>query len=314
MWMIVGVVAGGYVLICLLAFLFQDRLVFIPGRTLGATPSVLGLVYEDVRFPASDGVELHGWFVPAGADGPGGGAPVVLVCHGNAGTIADRLDTIAILHDLGASVFIFDYRGYGESAGSPSEEGTYRDARAAWDHLVEARDVAPAHIVILGRSLGGAVAVELCTHVTPAGLILESTFTTMGDLGARVYPLLPVKLLSRSRYDSRARIAGIRVPKLFLHSPHDDVVPHDLGRALFDAAPEPKEWVEMAGAHNDGFLVTGTRYREAIGGFIRSVTGDRMGLPPRGGVRAPPGARSSSPSPRSSPCSSPPPGPRWTRR
>lgn len=272
---ILGIVAGGYALICLLTFLFQSRLVFIPGRTLGATPSVLDLEYEDVRFPASDGVELHGWFVPAGDGGPGDDAPVVLVCHGNAGTIADRLDTIALLHDLGASVFIFDYRGYGESAGSPSEEGTYRDARAAWDHLVAARDVAPARIVIHGRSLGGAVAVELATQVAPAGVILESTFTTMGDLGARVYPLLPVKLLSRIRYDSRARIAAVGAPKLFLHSPHDDVVPHDLGRALFDAAPEPKEWVQMEGAHNDGFLVTGTRYREAIGGFIRRVTGDR---------------------------------------
>jgi len=298
MWMSVGVVAGGYVLICLLAFLFQDRLVFIPGRTLGATPSVLGLAYEDARFVASAGVDLHGWFVPAGdpgdavdgdagakppgdattdgpGDRPGDGAPVVLVCHGNAGTIADRLDTIAILHDLGANVFIFDYRGYGESDGRPSEAGTYRDARAAWDHLVETRGIDADQVVLLGRSLGGAVAVELATRVTPAGLILESTFTTMGDLGARVYPLLPVKLLSRIRYDSRARIADVDVPKLFLHSPDDDVVPVELGRRLFEAAAEPKTWVDLRGGHNDGFLVTGTRYREAIGGFIRSVTGGR---------------------------------------
>ena len=257
------ILAGLYAGACLLMFLFQNRLAYFPERELESTPTDSGLDYRDVFFPAEDGVRLHGWFVPAeGAD------RVVLVCHGNAGNISHRLATVRFFHQLGYPVFIFDYRGYGQSEGRPTEPGTYADAGGAWAHLTGSEGYAPEDIVLFGRSLGGAVAVELATRVRPRSLIVEATFSSAADLAARAYPWLPVRWLLRMRYESDRRVREVTCPKLFIHSADDNVVPLALGRKLYEAAAAPKDFLEIRGGHSDGFLVTGDLYRERVGAFL----------------------------------------------
>jgi fermentation-respiration switch protein FrsA (DUF1100 family) len=263
---IVTVLAVLYLLFCLLGFALQDKLIYFPDRTLVATPEHVGLSYQDVTFRAEDGVELHGWFVPAPA-----ARAVLLFCHGNAGNISGRLESLSLFHSLGLAVFIFDYRGYGRSHGKPNEAGTYADARAAWRYLTEQKQVAAEHIVLCGRSLGGAVAIELATHVRPRALIVESAFTSAAELGARVYPWLPVRQLARIRYDSLSRVGYIRCPKLFVHSLHDDVVPYSLGLKLFQRAREPKQMLKIRGSHNDGFLTSGRKYVDGLESFLNGL-------------------------------------------
>jgi len=181
--------AGGFYVFILLYFsVFQSRLVFFPSREVITTPGAAGLEYEDVYFKSTDGQELHGWFIPA--DNPRG---VLLFCHGNAGNISGRIESVSLFHNLGLSVFIFDYRGYGHSRGKPSEKGTYLDAEAAWDYLTALKKIDPEKIIIFGRSLGGAVAAWLANERTPGGAIIESTFTSIKDAGSEMYPYLPVR-------------------------------------------------------------------------------------------------------------------------
>lgn len=264
--MILAVVAGTYAGVCLLAFAFQKHLVFYPEREITATPASMGMTYRDVFFEAADGVQLHGWFVPAT------GTPwVLLYCHGNAGNISDRVESIRVFHDLGLSVFIFDYRGYGRSGGGPSEAGTYKDAHAAYRELVEKEGVSPASVIFFGRSLGGPVAIELATEVVPAALIVESSFPTLADPAAHAYPFLPVRPLLRIRYDSTNRVATLTCPKLFVHSRGDEIVPFESGRRLYEAAASPKEFLEIHGDHNRGFLESGTVYTQGIERFIATL-------------------------------------------
>ncbi len=248
MTLVVTVVAV-YAGICLLVYLTQARLVYFPSRDIEATPRSLGLDYEDLKLKASDGVELSAWFVPCERS-----RGTVLFCHGNAGNISHRLGAIRMFHDLGFAILLFDYRGYGQSQGSPTERGTYLDAEAAWDWLVSERKVAPQQVVIFGESLGGAVAAWLAREHTPGALVLQSTFTSLPDVGARLYWWLPVRLLSRFRYDARSCVRQVKCPVLVAHGQSDEIVPYALGRRLFDAANEPKEFLELSGSHNDGVL------------------------------------------------------------
>ncbi len=263
---IIALVAGAYFTLCVLAFVFQRRLVFFPDRKVSANPAQSGMAHRDVFFRTSDGVELHGWFVPASAS-----SRVLLFCHGNAGNISDRLESIRIFHDLGLSVFIFDYRGYGRSGGQVSEEGTYRDARAAYVHLVEKEGVSPENIVLYGQSLGGSVAIELAAERNSAALIIESCFPTLADVAARAYPFLPVRPLLRVRYDSRERIRRVGCPKLVIHSRDDEIVPFELGKRLYDLAAPPKQLLVLSGDHNTGFVVSGAVYTEGLERFLGSL-------------------------------------------
>jgi len=263
---IVALVLAAYVLVCVLAYVFQARLVFFPDRAMVATPADIGLGFEEVFLPATDGPRLHAWFVPAPE-----ARYTVLFCHGNAGNISHRLDSIRIFHDLGLAVLIFDYRGYGRSEGHPSESGTYADAAGAYRYLVDERGVAPGDIILFGRSLGSAVAVELASRVEARALIAESAFTRLPDVGQRAYPVLPVKWLSTIRYDSLSRIGRVEVPKLFVHSTADDIIPYDLGRRLYEAASEPKQFVDISGDHNSGFIVSGGHYTDALRAFLDSL-------------------------------------------
>ncbi|MCE9639217.1 MAG: alpha/beta hydrolase, partial [Betaproteobacteria bacterium] len=232
-------------------------------RELTATPRAAGLDFEDVALHTADGVKLHGWWVPA-RDARG----TVLLMHGNAGNISHRLGYLTMFSRLGYSVLIFDYRGYGKSGGSPGEEGTYLDAEAAWQHLTEARKLKSQDIVLVGESLGGGVATWLAFKYPPRALVLASTFTSVPDMGAQIYPWLPVRLLARIVYDNIARIREIKVPVMIAHSRGDDIIPFAHGQALFAAAREPKQFLELAGGHNEGFLFARDEWIAAVGAFL----------------------------------------------
>lgn len=256
--------AGGFYVFILFCFsIFQSRLVFFPSRKIIATPGAVGLEYEDVYFKSTDGLKLHGWFIPA--DNPSG---TLLFCHGNAGNISGRIESVSLFHNLGLSVFIFDYRGYGKSQGKPSEKGTYLDAEAAWDYLTTLRKINSEKIIVFGRSLGGAVAAWVAREQTCGGAIIESAFTSIKDIGSELYPYLPVRLLSRFEYATEEYIRGAKCPVLIVHSRDDEMMPFNHGRRLFEAVSEPKEFLEISGSHNDGFLVSGEKYTTGINSFI----------------------------------------------
>jgi len=254
--------AGLYIFLMLFLFVFQSSLIYFPDNRIISTPHEIGLNYDAVSFKATDGVELTGWFIPASSE------IVVLFCHGNAGNISDRLDSLQVFHKLGFNSFIFDYRGYGESAGKTTEQGTYRDAEGAWNFLVREKGFKQDEIIIFGRSLGGAVAAHLAMTQQPSALILESTFTSISDLGAGLYPFFPVRLLSRFNYSVVDFVRRVHCPVLVVHSLEDDIVPYGLGVKVYRAANEPKEFLEIAGDHNSGFLMSGNSYMNGLRSFI----------------------------------------------
>jgi len=244
----------------------QRKMTYFPSSAWEATPASAGLSYEDVTLRASDGVKLHGWFVP----GPGeGGGPIFLFLHGNAGNVSHRVDNIRRLHEIGLGVFILDYRGYGRSEGKPCEEGLYRDAEAAYAYLLSRNGMSKEKIVVFGRSLGGAVAVDLCARVECGRLILESTFTSAADMARAILPFVPVGPFLAEKFDSLGKIGKVRAPLLQFHGTRDETVPFRLGEKLFRAAPGPKEFVPIAGAgHNDTYEVGGIPYFEKIRAFV----------------------------------------------
>jgi uncharacterized protein len=264
-WNILGVLAAAYGGLTLWLFFFQSSLVYYPeiDREVVATPASAKLPYEDIHLETSDGTVLHGWYVPAPQ--PRG---AVLFLHGNAGNISHRLDSVAMFHRLGYSTLIFDYRGYGSSGGKPSEPGTYRDAEAAWRYLTEQQHVPSCNIVLFGESLGGAVAAWLAARQKPGALVIASGFTSVPDLGQQLYPYLPVRLLARIRYDTRESLRSVSAPVLIAHSPQDDIIPYEHGRALFAAANPPKQFLELAGGHNDGFISMRASWVKALGDFL----------------------------------------------
>jgi hypothetical protein len=243
---------------------FENANLYFPIRSVDVTPHGLGLAFDEAAFVAADGVQLQGWYVPAAeAD-----APVVLFFNGNGGNIGHRLEKLAVLHQLGLSVLLFDYRGYGASSGRPSEKGLYADGEAAYRYLRDVRKVPRERIIAHGESLGGAVAIELASRLPVGAVIFESSFTSVADMARRMFPFLPVGLLVRQRYDSLSRIARVKAPVLVMHSPQDDIVPYEQGRLLFEAAPQPKAFAELRGDHNNGFLESGAAYSEAIRDFL----------------------------------------------
>lgn len=259
----ISIVVSVIVLLSLLLYFLQDRIIYYPTRELVSTPAAINLDYDDVTIPTSNGNTLHGWYVPHPA--PRG---YLLFFHGNGGNISHRLDSLDIFHRLGLATLIIDYQGYGQSTGMPSEQATYDDALAAHDYLVRKKAVEANDIVYFGRSLGGAVAAWLAEQYPPRALILESTFTSVTDMGKRLYPFLPISLLTRHRYATSDRIEDLHVPLLILHSPDDEIIPYEFGRQLYELANEPKTFVELKGGHNDGFMVSGGHYLRALDRFL----------------------------------------------
>jgi fermentation-respiration switch protein FrsA (DUF1100 family) len=263
---IILILGAIYVLVLIAAWVFQPRLVFFPSVDEAGAPGEIGLEYEEVWLSSGFGRQIHGWWVPARD-----ARYTLLFCHGNAGNITHRLDSIKLFHDLQLSVFIFDYQGYGKSKGRPGETATYRNAHAAWEYLTAERCVPPDQIVLFGRSLGGAVAIQLAGIVDPFALIVESCFTSVVDMGTKVYPWLPIRLVRRIHYNSLSRIGDVVAPKLFIHSIDDETVPFGMGKRLYSRAPRPKQFLKIRGGHNDGFLVSAALYRETISNFLVSV-------------------------------------------
>jgi hypothetical protein len=262
---------GAYGALLLFLYFGQASLLYLPdlpSRALVSTPADAGLAYETVRLRTADGINLHGWYIPVAT--PRG---TLLFFHGNAGNISHRLDSLRIFHGLGLNVLIFDYRGYGQSEGNPDEAGTHLDARSAWRHLTLERGVATDRIVLFGRSLGAAVAARLATEVRPGGLILESAFTSVPDLAADLYWWLPARRLAKLQYATREHLARVTCPVLVVHSPEDEIIPYRHGRALFAAARPPKDFLELRGDHNAGFLLSGTDYVAGLDAFLNTFLG-----------------------------------------
>jgi len=257
-------------LLCLmggLLLIFEKRFIYFPTRAHEATPSALGLPHEDAWLVTEDGVRIHGWYLPVRE-----ARWVTLVSHGNAGNISHRLDRALLLQGrVRSSVFLYDYRGYGASEGSPDEPGTYRDARAAYRWLVEQKHVKADELVLFGESLGSAVALELALERPAAALVLEAPFTSVPDVARRTI-FAPLAPFVRTRYDSLARVPRLRMPLLVMQGDRDEVIPPALGRRLFDAAPEPKRYYAIPGAgHNDTYVVGGAAYWQALTDFLDGV-------------------------------------------
>ena len=236
-------------------------MLFFPERRILATPEQAGLEFEDLAIETGDGERLHGWWVPAR------GCPArahVLLCHGNAGNVGDRVLHAALLAGRGLDVLPFDYRGYGRSTGRPSEHGTYRDAHGARSVLLARPGVDRERVVYLGESLGGAVALALALEHPPAALVLQSAFTSVRDMARRHYPLIP-PLLVPDAYPSLRRIPDLRAPLLVIHGDRDEIVPLFHAEALFEAAREPKRLLVIEGAgHNDLLTLARERWASAV--------------------------------------------------
>ncbi len=261
--------AVAVVLFVALVVLMQNRLIYPRTRTplMSWDPPADA---EACAFTTEDGLTLHGWFHAGYGETPAEERPVVLWCHGNAGNITHRAENLLLLARSGLAVFIFDYRGYGQSDGKPSEKGLYFDADAAYAHLTDERGIPPDRIIAFGRSLGAGVALDLALRRPVAGLIMESAFRSIPAMASVQFPVLPLGPLVRSRFDNEARIGGLGVPLLMLHGDRDEIVPFEQGRAVFDSAPAPKTWYTISGAgHNDTYAAGGREYLDAFASFCR---------------------------------------------
>lgn len=268
-WLIFSI-AAIYLMLGAFLYVFQSTLLFFPTRTLIAHPGDIGLEYEDVFLETTDGERLHGWYIPRN-DSRG----TLLFFHGNAGNISGRLESIRQFHEMQLNVFIIDYRGYGQSTGRPTEQGLYNDALAAYTWLTDERGIPADSLVVFGRSLGGSVAAWLASEKPVAALILESAFTSVPDVAMTIYPVYPVKWMARFELPTLDYVKKYDGPLLVAHSPHDDIISYRFGREIYDAASEPKQFLEMLGGHNNGFYVTGLAYGEGYREFFDSIFNGR---------------------------------------
>lgn len=263
LWIII-VPLGVYLLMALFLFFSQNRMAFSPSRAIDLQPDQIGLQSEEVWIELENGERLHGWYFPvAGSD------KAVLLCHGNAGNISHRLETAQFLVEMGVNALLFDYRGYGRSDGSPSEANVYADAEAAYRWLIRKKSISPDKLYLFGRSLGGAVAIDLATRVPCGGVIVESSLTSAADLGKRMFPFMPIKLMLRYRFDSIGKIGTLGCPVLVTHSPEDEVIPYEMGKRLYEAARQPKQFVGLSGGHNERLYFNDEAYIQAVRGFLK---------------------------------------------
>lgn len=254
--------------VLILAFVYlryiEKRTIFYPGLEIEYLPSEANLPFEEVIFTTKDGLELSAWFIPAED-----ARFTLLFAHGNAGNISHRMEKIKFFHDLRLNVLIFDYRGYGKSQGKPSEKGLYLDIRAAYDYL-SSRKIAAQQLIGYGESIGGAVVIELAAQKPLGALIIDSTFSSAKDMTKLVYPFIPPWVFA-SRFDCLDKVKSIRIPKLFIHSINDEIVPYKLGRKLFENAAPPKEFLQIHGGHNSNFFESESILKEKITDFLRRL-------------------------------------------
>ncbi len=236
--------------------------IYYPMKTITATPQIENLSFEDIYFTADDNTQLNGWFIPAN-----NAKFTILLAHGNAGNIGHRLEKILIFHNMGLNVFVFDYRGYGKSAGTPREAGLYKDMFAAYNYLTKTRGIPKSNIIIYGESIGGAVAIDLAQKVNAKALITEETFTSVKDMAKTAFPFIPSFIFS-SRFNAIGKIKNVKCRKLIIHSIDDEIVPFSMGERLFTAAGEPKTFLKIRGSHNTAFLDSKEEYTKGIENFI----------------------------------------------
>jgi fermentation-respiration switch protein FrsA (DUF1100 family) len=246
----------------------EKGFIFFPEKTIFETPADVGLPFEDLYLQTVDGVKINAWFVPY----PGSRA-ALLWFHGNAGNLSHRVDQLRHLHrELKISILMVDYREYGRSEGTVSEEGTYQDALTSYDYLAARPDLDPVKIVAFGQSLGAGVAVELALHRKLNGLILEAPFTSVREMARAVMPWLPIGFLFSTRYDTLSKIGRVEAPVLIMHGDRDEIVPYPQGRRIFEAAREPKTFYTISGAgHNDTYEVGGQAYFDSMTRFIEGL-------------------------------------------
>lgn len=252
-----------YLLPAVMLYFMQHRIVFYPTGEIFATPLNFGIPFEDVYLETADGVKLNAWFIPAD-----NAEYTVLFCHGNGGCLAHRVETIELYHKLGINFFIFDYRGYGLSGGRPSENGLYLDSEAAWQFMVNEKHIPPDKIVLIGRSLGGAVASRLAARQHPRRLICESAFVSIQETGRDRYPCFPVKLLSRFNFPTGEFLKKVECPVMIIHSRDDQVVKFSHGQKLSAIDGAPKTFLELTGAHDECYFDCREQYAAAVKRFI----------------------------------------------
>jgi hypothetical protein len=260
---ILFILCGVYFGMLILLFIMQSKLVYFPSKEIVCTPKDLRLEYEDVTLNTPDGLKLNAWFVPAKS--PTG---TVIFCHGNGGNICYSLDVAEVLNKFNLNVLLFDYRGYGKSEGSPSENGTYTDAETAYQWLIKDKKIPENSIIIMGRSLGAAIAANLAKNHKPRMLILESGFSSTPDVAAKQYPIFPVRLLCRYKYKTAEYVKDVKCPLLIVHSPEDEIIPYPNAKRIFSSANEPKEFLEIRGSHNEGYSDSGDLYTNGLRNFI----------------------------------------------
>ncbi|OQW95263.1 MAG: hypothetical protein BWK79_03060 [Beggiatoa sp. IS2] len=263
LYSLITITSGVYIGLIILLFIFQSYYIYHPDPDVTDTPALYQLPFEEVYLQTADQIKLHGWFVPVANP-----RATLLFFHGNAGNITYWLEFLNIFHQLGFNSFHVDYRGFGKSGGSPSENGTYQDAMAAWNYLVTQRQLAPTSIILHGQSLGGAVAGWLATQQTSKALILESTFTSVPAMASELFPYLPVRWLTRYQYNTLENLKKIHCPILIIHSPDDEIIPFAHGQKLFAEAPEPKTFLQIQGEHNGGVFLNLPHYTQGIESFL----------------------------------------------
>ena len=266
--MLVICIVAGIILLLAGIRLILPRFVFYPSSTIRDTPASLNLDFEDIILTTKDNVRIHGWHIPAA-----NARATLLFFHGNGGNISHRLDSFKIFNDLHLSVFIVSYRGYGQSERRPSIKGTALDALAAWNWLTEDRGIPASSIVVFGRSLGGAVAMELMKSVTPGALILESTFSSLAAMSPFPAPIAPF-LLGGNFWNSEETAATLGIHTLVIHSPDDEVIPYSQGRRIYEAIISEKTFLEIRGGHNSGFMESLDTYLPALDQFLMKHFGE----------------------------------------
>lgn len=243
----------------------ERKTIFFQLKDIEATPEYFGLPFEDIYINAADKTKLHGWFIPNPQS-----SLVLLFFHGNGGNISHRLHKVSQLYQLGVSLFLLDYRGYGNSCGKPSVSGIYKDAEAALGYLLSEKKVELSSLVLYGESLGTALAVKLASCYKTGGLILDGAFSCGRDMAKIIFPYLPSCCIP-DIFNSLKIIKLVRQPKLFIHSKVDEIVPFRLAEKLYRKAEEPKEFSTLIGGHNTFYIDSLTQYLSAIKAFLAKV-------------------------------------------
>ncbi len=240
----------------------EQRSLFFPMAEVLSTPSDHGLDHEEIFFETQDQKMIHAWFVPKE-----GARFTILLSHGNAGNMSHRIGKVSLLHDLGANVFLFDYRGYGKSKGTPSEKGFYADISAAYQYLIDDQGLRPEEVIVYGESIGSGAAIDLAFRKPVRALIVEAGFTSVQDMARRIFPFIPSVILS-NRFDNLAKISQVHCKKLIIHSIDDEIVPFSHGQRLYENAAEPKQLLAIRGGHNTAFWDSMTEYQEGLRSFL----------------------------------------------